>query len=421
MLEKIRLQDKKVLVGVTGSIALYKTCELIRLYVKAGAEVRIVMTEAAGRFISPRTFEALGNCRVLHEGSESWSDDNNHIALGEWADIFVIAPATANTINKMSGGIADNLLLQTALAFPRMMILAPAANTRMIENPITVANMKRLKLHRVEMVEPQTKLLACNTVGRGAMAEPETIFAVSLKHLLADDYWKNRRVVVTGGGTVEKIDEVRFLSNFSSGKMAEALVTALYARGADVCYITTRSPRNIPPVHVIEVQSAREMLEYTQDALRTAKKGILTKPSFHSESNHPELIRKTPWLFMAAAVSDYRPAYPQSGKLKKEALGDIWHLELVKNPDILLSLDRDGVKTLAFKAEMDADRALENAQKTLKEKRVEAVALNILRDSESFGSDTNAVTLVTEEASIDIPRMEKIDIAFSLLESLKTQ
>ena len=421
MLEKIRLQDKKVLVGVTGSIAAYKTCELIRLYVKAGAEVRIVMTKAAGRFVSPRTFEALCNCRVLHEDSESWSDDNNHIALGEWADIFVIAPATANTINKMSGGIADNLLLQTALAFPRMMILAPAANTRMIENPITVANMKRLKLHRVEMVEPQTKLLACNTVGRGAMAEPETIFAVSLKHLLADDYWKNRRVVVTGGGTVEKIDEVRFLSNFSSGKMAEALVTALYARGADVCYITTRSPRNIPPVHVIEVQSAREMLEYTQDALRTAKKGILTKPSFHSESNHPELIRKTPWLFMAAAVSDYRPAYPQSGKLKKEALGDVWHLELVKNPDILLSLDRDGVKTLAFKAEMDADRALENAQKTLKEKRVEAVALNILRDSESFGSDTNAVTLVTEEASIDIPRMEKIDIAFSLLESLKTQ
>jgi len=419
MLEQVRLDGKRILIGVTGSIAAYKACELVRLYIKAGADVRVVLSESAKRFVSPLTFEALSNESVLHGENERWSSDLNHIGLGDWADLFVIAPASANTINKMASGIADNLLLQTALAFPKTMLIAPAANTRMIENPTTVASLKRLRLHRIEVVEPQTKLLACNTVGKGAMAEPETIFAVSLKHLLEEEYWKNRRVVVTGGGTIEKIDEVRYLSNFSSGKMAEALVTALYARGADVCYVPTKEPRSVPPVHIIKVESAQEMLEYTQDALRVAKKGILTKPSFHSQSNQPELIQKTPWLFMAAAVSDYRPAFPQSGKLKKETLGDKWLLELVKNPDILKSLDRNGVLTLAFKAEMDEEKALQNAENLLREKRVDAVALNVLRDSGSFGSETNAVTLVTEEACVEIPQANKIDIAFSLLENLQ--
>ncbi len=291
MIHQIKLHGKKILIGVSGSIATYKACELVRLYVKAGADVRVIMTESAKRFVSPLTFEALSANAVLHEETESWSSDLNHIAIGEWADLFVLAPATANTINKLSNGIADNLLLQTALAFDKMMLLCPAANTRMIENPVTVASMKLLKLHRIEVVEPQTKLLACNTVGNGAMADPETIFAVSLKHLFEDEYWKNRRVVVTGGGTIEKIDDVRYLSNFSSGKMAEALVTALYAKGADVCYITSREPQSIPPVHVIKVESAEDLLTFTEDALRVAKKGVLTKPSFHTETGRPELIQ----------------------------------------------------------------------------------------------------------------------------------
>ncbi|WP_353662276.1 bifunctional phosphopantothenoylcysteine decarboxylase/phosphopantothenate--cysteine ligase CoaBC [Hydrogenimonas sp. SS33] len=420
MLTQVRLEGKKVLVGVTGSIAAYKACDLVRLYVKAGAEVRVVMTESAKRFVSPLTFEALSANRVLHESTESWADEINHIGLGEWADLFVIAPATANTLNKMASGIADNLLLQAVLAYEGPILAAPAANTRMVENPVTVANMKRLALNRVELVEPQTKLLACNTVGKGALAEPETIFAASLKHLLQKEYWYNRRVVVTGGGTVEKIDEVRYLSNFSSGKMAEALATALYAAGADVCLVATRPPSEIPPVHVIEVQSAEEMLTYTQEALKTAKKGILVKPDFHSESNQPELVQKTPWLFMAAAVSDYRPAYPQSGKLKKEQLGERWTLELVQNPDILMSLDRSGVKTLAFKAEMDASSALDSARKLLERKKVDAVALNVLKDAGSFGSDTNAVTLVTPEETAEIPLAGKTAVAFALLDLLET-
>jgi len=420
VIQQIRLDEKKVLIGVTGSIAAYKACELVRLYVKAGAEVRVIMSEAAKRFVSPLTFEALSGHSVLHAESENWENVLNHIAIGEWADIFVIAPATANTINKMGNGIADNLLLQTALAYPKTILLCPAANTRMIEHPITTANLKLLKLHRIEVVEPRSSLLACQTEGKGAMAEPETIFSVSLKYFFEDDYWKNRRVVVTGGGTIERIDDVRFIGNFSSGKMAEALVTALYAKGADVCYITTKEPRSIPPVHVIKVENAKEMLQYIQESLNSAKKGLLTKPSFHSETGRPELIQKTPWLFMAAAVGDYTPAYPQSGKLKKDSLGDRWRLELVENPDIVASIDKTGIKTLAFKAEMDPDRALEHARKTLKSKKVDAVALNVLDPKHGFGSDTNTITLLTEEETIEIPRATKTDVALSLLEKLET-
>ena len=420
MVERLRLDGKRVLLGVTGSVAAYRACELARLFFKAGAEVRVVMTESAKRFVTPLTFEALTNRAVLHEGTERWEGDLNHIGVGEWADLFVVAPATANTLNKMASGIADNLLLQTFLAFDKPTVVAPAANTRMIENPTTVASMKRLGLHRVEFVEPQTKLLACNTVGKGAMAEPLDIFAVAAKKLLSREYWENRRVVVTGGGTVEKIDEVRYLSNFSSGKMAEALATALYARGADVCLVTTRKPGALPPVHLIEVESAQEMLEYTEDALRAAKKGVLLKPGFHNDLQQPRLVQKTPWLFMAAAVSDYRPAYPQQGKLKKEAVGERWSLELVQNPDLLLSLNREGVKTLAFKAEMDPKTALESAQKLLERKKVDAVALNVLQNSASFGSDDNALTLVTEECTLEIPRDDKLAVALALLDALET-
>ncbi|MCF6201541.1 MAG: bifunctional phosphopantothenoylcysteine decarboxylase/phosphopantothenate--cysteine ligase CoaBC, partial [Hydrogenimonas sp.] len=214
-------------------------------------------------------------------------------------------------------------------------------------------------------------------------------------------------------------DDVRYLSNFSSGKMAEALVTALFAKGADVCYVTTKEPKDIPPVHIIKVESAEEMLRYTQDAVRVAKKGLLTKPSFHSESGHPELVQKSPWLFMAAAVSDYRPAHPQIGKLKKSLLGNEWSLELVENPDIISTIDKEGVRTVAFKAELDKEMAIKSAREALESKGVDAVALNILKGSESFGSDTNAVTLITAEKEIEIPQASKLEVAFSMLEAVK--
>jgi len=421
MVKQLKMDGKNILIGVSGSIAAYKSCELVRLFVNAGADVRVVMTEAAKRFVTPLTLEALSSNEVLCENSESWSSDLNHIGIGEWADLFIIAPASANTINKFASGIADNLLLQTALAYDKTILLCPAANTRMIENPTTVANLKRLQLHRLEVVEPQVGKLACNTVGNGAMADPKTIFATASKHLFEDEYWKNRRVVVTGGGTIEKIDDVRYLTNFSSGKMAESLVTALFAKGADVCYITTREPQDIPPVHVIKVESAKEMLQFTQDAIRVAKKGVLTKPSFHSETSQPLLLQKTPWLFMVAAVSDFSPAFPQQGKLKKSNLGDEWSLQLKVNPDILKTLNKDGIKTVAFKAEMDEENALNSATALLEEKQVDAVALNILKSSKSFGSDTNSITLISSDKNIEIPHNDKLNIAFCLLENLKEQ
>ena len=216
------LKNKKILVAVTGSIAIYKTLELIRLYIKAGAIVKVIMTEAAKKFINPITFEAISQNRVLDENSENWdkNQDYNHIDIGKWSDIFVIAPASANTINKLANGIADNLLLQTALAYPRMKLLCPAANTNMIKNPLTQASLKMLKLCNFEIVSTVTKELVCKDVGDGAMAEPADIFDATCKELLKDEYWVNRRVVLSGGGTLEKIDDVRYISNFSSGKMA---------------------------------------------------------------------------------------------------------------------------------------------------------------------------------------------------------
>ncbi|HUH42521.1 MAG TPA: bifunctional phosphopantothenoylcysteine decarboxylase/phosphopantothenate--cysteine ligase CoaBC, partial [Sulfurimonas sp.] len=213
------LQGKKILLGVTGSIALYKSLELVRLLNKAGAEVKVIMSEASKKFIAPLSFEALSSNMVLDDTNESWANDHNHIKATQWADLFVIAPATANTIAKLANAIADNILLESALAYPNLKIIAPSANTNMINNPITKANLKMLAIANYEIIDTQTKELACKTVGDGAMAEPMEIFWHCAKALLRDEFWMDRRVIVTGGGTIEKIDDVRYLSNFSSGKM----------------------------------------------------------------------------------------------------------------------------------------------------------------------------------------------------------
>ncbi len=242
------LKDKKILIGVTGSIAIYKTLDLIRLFIKSGAVVRVLMSESAKKFINPITFEAISQNKVLDENSENWdkNSDYNHIDITKWADILLIAPATANTINKISCGIADNLLLQTVLACKKKIIIAPAANTNMIENPITIQSINNLKNLGFEVLQTQTKELACKDVGNGAMLEPIDIFHKTCKELLKTSYWENRRVVLSGGGTLEKIDDVRYISNFSSGKMASNLATALYYLGADVTLVSSRGFENIP-------------------------------------------------------------------------------------------------------------------------------------------------------------------------------
>ena len=416
------LKNKKILVGVTGSIAIYKTLDLIRLYIKAGAIVRVIMTDSAKKFINPITFEAISQNKVLSEDTENWdkSQDYNHIDIGKWSDIFVIAPASANTINAIANGLANNLLLQTALAYPRMKLIAPAANTNMLKNPITQASLKMLKLCNYEIISSQTKELVCKDVGDGAMADVQDIFDATCKELLKSEYWINRKVVLSGGGTIERIDDVRYISNFSSGKMASSLAKALYYKGADVCLVSSRGYENLPKdIHIIKVESSNEMYEYLVDSLRVAKKGVLTKPTL-MDSSTPTLILKQPFLFMVAAVSDYVPTFPQEGKLKKELIGTLWNLELKQNMDILKSLDKEGIITIGFKAEMDETTALNSATRMLENKNLDGVCLNILNEENSFGSVNNNIELILKNNSYEF-KGAKLDISLEILEKLQKE
>jgi len=415
----VDLSGKKILVGVTGSIAIYKACELVRLFVKSGADVHVVMSEAAQKFITPLTFEALTRNRVLTANSEDWSGSLNHIDLPQSSDAFVIAPATANTINKLSKGIADNLLLEAALAFDKNLVIAPAANTQMLSNHYTQGSLKMLKVNDVEIVESVTKELVCKVEGNGALADPLQIYYATTKSILTDSFWENRKVVVSGGGTREAIDDVRFIGNHSSGKMANSLALALYLKGADVCLVTTKKDSTLPKdIYTLDVENAKEMQEYVTDCIRVAKKGKVSKASL----NNPEavsVIRKTPYLFMAAAVADYRVKYPQDGKLKKSMLGEDWSLELTLNDDILKSLDKSEIITVGFKAEKDESSAKDNAIDALNSKNLDAIALNILNKDNNFGSDMNKITLITKNETLQIPLSSKIDVAFKLLEYTK--
>ena len=413
---QINLKNRSVLLGVTGSISAYKACDLARLLVKAGASVHVVMTPSAERFVSSLTFEALTRNSVLTESSESWASSLNHIDIGKKCDVFVIAPATANSINKISKGIADNILLQTALAFSKTILIAPSANTNMIEHHYTVGSLKMLAVNEVRIISSQSKLLACGDTGNGALAEPSEIFYQTAKALLEEEFWIDRKVVVTGGGTREKIDEVRYLSNFSSGKMANSLATSLYLRGADVCLITTKEHSDIPSeIYTIDVESAQEMRDYTVDAVRVSKKGKMSKATMNS-SEPVHLIQKKPYLFMASAVADFTPKFPQVGKIKKSDIGEEWKIELKQTDDVLQKVNKLGLTTIAFKAEMDSNNGLENAKNSIDSKNIDAVCYNLLEDSSSFGTEDNSITFITKENSIDLGRASKLDLSFKILD-----
>lgn len=398
------LAGKKIVLGVSGSIALYKSLELTRLFTKAGAQVHVVMSEAAKKFVTPLTFETLSTNAVLDETSESWSSDHNHIKFTQDADLLLIAPATANTIAKLSNGVADTMLTQVALAFDGKKLIAPSANTNMLHNTTTQHNLQKLLDASYGVIATQSKELACKTVGDGAMAEPIEIFWRSVRELLKSEFWSGRSVVVSGGGTVEKIDDVRYLSNFSSGKMATAVATALYTLGADVTLIASRYDTPLAEqIRLIEVQSSQAMHKALQETLATA------------EAN----AKKIPYLFMAAAVSDYTPMRPQSGKLKKESLGEEFTLHLKKNSDILASLKKDSIVSIGFKAEMDSENGLANATKMLQSKHLDAVCLNILKDSESFGTSTNAIEFITSTEQISFANEEKLSLSYKIANAAK--
>lgn len=394
------LSNKHILIGVTGSVALYKTLDLIRLLIKAGADVRVIMTESAKRFVSPLLFEAISQNTVLHEESESWANDLNHIHIGKWADLFLIAPASANTINKLAHGHADTLLLQTALAYNAPLLIAPAANTNMLEHPATREGITKLKAFGHKIIDSQIKMLACQDIGKGAMAEPESIFWEASRQLLTRDYWLNRSVIITGGGTRENIDDVRCITNFSSGKMAESLAFVAYSLGANVSLITTQSNENSYPknMSIHPVNSSKELSDTLHQIVHAFK--------------HPI---KAPYLFMAAAISDYVPELPCEGKLKKEQLGSTWHLTLIQNRDILKNLEHSQLRTIGFKAETDSEMALQNAEKMLREKELDGVCLNIIDEAHPFGGENNQITLLTKHQQIRFDPSSKFEQALKIL------
>ena len=391
------LENKKVLIGVTASIAIYKTLELIRLLIKAGAQTRVIMSEEAKKFITPLTFEAISQNSVLHVETESWTNDNNHIHIGKWADILVIAPATANTINKLAHGIADNLLTQTLLAFNKQVLFAPSANTNMLMHPSTAESIKKLESYGYKMIGAQEKLLACNDRGNGAMAEPEEIFFNICSTLLRDNFWSGKNIIITGGGTKEKIDDVRYISNYSSGKMAKSLCKAAYFSGANVSYISTAPVKNFPKeIDVVYAPSSKDISIALKDKLKEGS-----------------------YLFMVAAVSDYVCKEEFKGKLKKKELGEEFSLKLIKNSDILKNIDKNNIKTIGFKAEMDKKTALQNAREMLINKNLDAVCLNIIDNKNNFGSDTNEITLITKNTDILLELNSKLNISFQLLKELQ--
>ncbi|MDR3346831.1 MAG: bifunctional phosphopantothenoylcysteine decarboxylase/phosphopantothenate--cysteine ligase CoaBC [Campylobacteraceae bacterium] len=391
------LKDKNILLGVTGSIAAYKALELVRLFTKSGANVRVLMSEDAKRFISPLSFEALSKNAVLEAVTESWSNDNNHIFINKWADVFLIAPATANTINKLAHGIADNLLTSTALAFTKPILIAPAANTAMFLHATTQSSLEKLKSFGHKVIASQDKLLACDDKGEGALAEPKALFFETARVLLSSDFWRGREAVVTGGGTVEKIDDVRYISNFSSGKMAESLATALFLKGADVTYIQSVSSKEADlPIKRLFVKSSDEMLSVLNDTLKS--------------------LKLNPFLFMAAAVSDYKPSEAKKGKIKKEELGNEFDLKLVKTKDLLKEIDKKALKVIGFKAELDKSNAENCALYMLKNKNLDAVCLNIIDELNPFGSPDNEITFITKKGTLKLAKKPKLDISFDILE-----
>ncbi len=403
------LKNKNILLAVTGSIAVYKSLELIRLYIKAGASVKVIMTNSASKFITQLTFETISQNEVLHDQNEDWSlkSHNNHIAIGKWADVFVIAPASANTINKLASGIADNIMLQTVLAYQNTKLLCPAANTNMMNNFITQQSLKTLELCNFKLINTQTKELACKDIGDGAMAEPIDIFNSTCQELLSDDYWLNRKVILNGGGSVEKIDDVRFISNFSTGKMAIAMAKALYFKGANLVFVKTSSceDSNLLNISEYKTNTSKEMLDIISTQIQNIKQESIKKPYF----------------FALAAISDYTPTNIQDGKLKKDNIGDTWNLELKKNIDILNEINKDGIYTIGFKAEMDKLNAFKYASNMLVNKNLSAVCLNILSEKNTFGSLTNELEVITKSSNTKLPSKDKLSLSLELLDTLKVQ
>ena len=388
------LENKTILIGITGGIAAYKICTLVRLYKKAGANVRVIMTPSALNFVTKLTMQTLSNNEVYVENFEKDEYKPGHISLCDEADIFVIAPATANTISKIANGICDNLLLSTACAFKKPFLIAPAMNTGMWENSFVQENLTKLKNAGYNIVEPESGFLACGTNGKGRMAEIENIYDTTVEIISRKQILKGKKILITAGGTKEKIDPVRFISNCSSGKMGIALADSAFSMGADVTLVSTFNIEK--PYKNIVAESAQEMAKVVKS----------------------ELLNQD-CVIMAAAVADYRVKNYSEQKIKK-GVDDEINLELVKNPDILKEISEMDSKARIVGFCAESENLLENAKIKIQKKGCDyLIANDISRKDIGFSSDMNEVYILDKNLKIShISINTKHYIAQKILEKI---
>ena len=392
------LKGKKIVIGVTGSIAAYKAAILVRLLVKQGAEVQVVMTPSSREFITPLTLSTLSGrpvlCDFFNSGSGEW---HSHVELGLWADAMIIAPATAATIGKMAGGIADNLLVTTYLSMKAPVFVAPAMDLDMFAHPSTQHNLQVLRSYGNHIIEPAAGELASHLCGKGRMEEPENIVAALKDFFLAGNSLAGKRILITAGPTYEKIDPVRFIGNYSSGKMGFALAAECAARGADVTLVAGPVSLKTPHAAItrVDVESAEEMYKAATEAFPSCDAAIL-----------------------CAAVADYRPATRADKKIKRT--GEGMTIELEANKDIAAALGRQKSaeqRLVGFALETNDGET--NAREKLAKKNLDFIVLNSLADKGAgFAYDTNKVSIISNEGVTEYPLKSKLEVARDIISHL---
>jgi len=391
------LRGKCVVLGVTGSIAAYKIANLASALVKLHADVNVIMTKNATNFINPITFETLtGNKCLVDTFDRNFQFNVEHVALAKRADIFLVAPASANVIGKIAGGIADDMLTTTIMACKAPKLISPAMNTNMFENPIVQDNLKKLRSYGYEVIQPASGYLACGDTGAGKMPEPETLLAYILRTIACEKDMVGKKVLVTAGPTQEPVDPVRFITNHSTGKMGYAIAENCMRRGAEVTLVS--GPVQIASplcVRLIPVVTAADMASAVKECYK-----------------EQDIIIKT------AAVADYRPAHPADEKVKKKDAESV--LELERTEDILAYLGahrRDGQFICGFS--METENMLENSRAKLAKKNVDMIVANNLKVAGAgFGTDTNVVTIITKDDNRQLERMSKAAVAASIVDEI---
>lgn len=387
---------KSVLLGVTSSIAAYKSAEIAHTLYKAGYNVNVIMSENAAEFIAPLTFERLtGNKCIVNTFEKTYSYDVKHISIAKQSDIAIIAPATANIIGKIANGIADDMLSTTIMACKCPVYIAPAMNTNMYENPIVQENIEKLKKYGYKFIEPKSGILACGDVGKGKMEEPEKIVEYVYRELQCEKDMTGKRVLVTAGATMESIDPVRYITNHSTGKMGCAIARQAMLRGAEVTLIAGNMAV-MPPefVNVINVKSAEEMF----NAVR-------------NNFDDCDIVIK------AAAVADYTPEITYENKVKKND-GDM-SVALKRTTDILKYLGEHKKNQFLCGFSMETENMAENSKAKLESKSIDMIVANNLKtEGAGFGTDTNVVTIITKDKFVELPKMTKVQAADEILSKI---